>query len=665
MRIISRLFLVIILAFSYSTSSFAQNKDLEKANKKFKQYAFIDAQRIYLKLAEEGETSPELFRKLGDSYYFNGLYEEGAKWYGKLVELYPEETEPEYYFRYSQTLKATKDYDRSDKIMEKFMALKGEDLRADLFEEEPDYLEGISYTDSEYDVENLRWMNSRFSDFGTTIYENQLVFASSRDTGNYSKKIHTWNYEPFLDFYAAPIDQETGDIGKPEKFLKDLNTPFHESSAVFTADGNRVYFTRNNYNHGVKRKDAGGTTRLKIYTAVKRGNGWSSAKELPFSSDDYSISHPALSPDGKKLYFSSDMEGSLGLSDIWYVDITGEDEYGEPQNLGNTVNTEGRENFPFLSKKGNLYFSSDGRPGLGGLDVYVAAKDKNGNISYVINLGKPVNSPQDDFAFIVDEFQNKGYFSSNRNFGMGSDDIFSFTREPKPEPVCNTILDIIVKDSETLEPLPNATVVLMDGNASVQQTLKVDANGKVRITTDCNVEKIVRADEPEYFSAEEHVVTKRNNEIKEVELLLDPRITRVNEGDDLAKLLELKPIYFDFDRFNIRPDAAIELVKVIAVMETNPGMVVEIRSHTDSRGNDRYNLILSDKRARSTADYIVSRGIERERISGIGFGESQLINECSNGVDCTEKEHQLNRRSEFIVTSITGEELKSTPPQED
>ena len=664
MKIYPRFFLIIALALCCSHVMHAQDKELQKANKKFKQYAFIDAQRIYLRLAEEGQTSPELFRKLGDSYYFNGLYEDGAKWYGKLVEMYPEETTPEYYFRYAQTLKAAKDYKKSDEIMKKFMELKGTDLRADLFKEEPNYLQGISYTDSDYKVENLRRMNSRYSDFGTTIYEGKLIFASSRDTGNFSKKIHTWNYEPFLDFYEAPIDAETGEVGKPEKFLKDLNTPFHESSAVFTADGNRVYFTRNNYNHGVKRRDANGTTRLKIYTSVKRGDGWSSAKELPFNDDSYSVSHPAISPDGKKLYFSSDMEGSLGQSDIWYVDIKGDDEYGEPQNLGNVINTEGRENFPFLSKKGNLYFSSDGRPGLGGLDVYVAAKDKNGDIAYVINLGEPVNSPQDDFAFIVDESQNKGYFSSNRYYGMGSDDIFSFTREPKPEPVCNTILDVVVKDSETLEPLPNATVILMDADSNVEQTLKVDENGKVRINTDCNVEKLIRADEPDYFSAEDHVVTKRNNEIREVELLLDPRITKVNEGDDLAKLLNLKPIYFDFDRFNIRPDAAIELVKVIAVMETNPGMVVEIRSHTDSRGNDQYNMILSDKRARSTADYIVSRGIERERISGKGFGESQLINKCSNGVECTEEEHQLNRRSEFIVTSLGGEELRSDPPQE-
>ncbi|RXG32077.1 OmpA family protein [Leeuwenhoekiella marinoflava] len=634
------------------TFSFAQEKELSKADKKFESYAFIDAQKIYLRLAKEGYESAELFQKLGDSYYFNGKYEDSAKWFKKLVEKYPETVTPEYLFRYAQSLKGIKQYNESDKIMAEFRKLKGGDSRAELFAEEPDYLEEISYSDSEYEVENLRKTNSRLSDFGPMLYENKLIFSSSRDTGTTKRYIHTWNNEPFLDFYQAPIDAETGELGAVEKFGGNLNSRYHESSPTFTTDGNTMYFTRNNFSQGVKRTDKNGTIRLKIFKSVKKGDSWGTPVELPFNADDYSVSHPALSPDNKKLYFASDMPGTNGFSDIWVVDILGDNEYSTPENLGPIVNTEGRENFPYMSKKGNLYFSSDGRPGLGGLDIYVVTTKKNGDIAYVINLGEPINSPQDDFAFIVDEYTNTGYFSTNRYFGMGSDDIFRFTRIPKEIPVCESLITGTVRDKETNLPIPTATVSILDLEGNLLQKTEVNENGEYTLNPICDEEILIRADEPEYYSAEELVTAPSNGDSMVVDLYLEPRITKINEGDDLAKLLDLKPIYFDFDRFNIRPDAAEELTKVLAVMESNPTLVVEIRSHTDSRGNDAYNLSLSDKRARSTADWIVSRGIEPSRISGKGFGETQLINDCGNGSDCSEEQHQLNRRSEFIVISF-------------
>ena len=634
------------------TFSFAQEKELSKADKKFESYAFIDAQKIYLRLAKGGYESAELFQKLGDSYYFNGKYEDSAQWFEKLVEKYPETLTPEYLFRYAQSLKGIKEYEKSDKIMSDFRKLKGGDSRAELFAEEPDYLEEISYSDSEYEVENLRRTNSRLSDFGPMFYKDRIIFSSARDTGTTKKYIHTWNNEPFLDFYQAPIDIETGELGKVEKFGGSINSKYHESSPSFTADGNTMYFTRNNFSQGVKRTDKNGTVRLKIFKSTKKGDSWSTPVELPFNDDDYSVSHPALSVDNKQLYFSSDMPGTTGFSDIWVVDILDDNEYSTPKNLGPIINTEGRENFPYVSKKGNLYFSSDGRPGLGGLDIYVVATKKNGDFAYVINLGEPINSPQDDFAFIVDEYTNTGYFSTNRYFGMGSDDIFRFTRTPKEIPVCESLITGTVRDKETKFPIPTATVSILDLEGNLLQKTEVNEKGEYTLNPICGEEILIRADEPEYYSAEELVTAPADGGSMVVDLYLEPRITRINEGDDLAKLLDLKPIYFDFDRFNIRPDAEEELTKVLAVMESNPTLVVEIRSHTDSRGNDAYNLSLSDKRARSTADWIVSRGIEPTRISGKGFGETELINDCGNGSDCTEEQHQLNRRSEFIVISF-------------
>lgn len=652
MHVNFKILLLTLFVFSGLFKIQAQEKELSKADKKFESYAFIDAQKIYLRLAGDGYESPELFQKLGDSYYFNAKYEESAQWYAKLVDRYPDAVSPEHLFRYAQALKALQNYSKSDEIMEAFRKAKGGDSRAELFEEEPDYLEDISYSDSEYEVENLRRTNSRYSDFGPMFYENKLIFSSSRDTGTTKKYLHKWNNEPFLDFYQAPIDRETGELGFVEKFAEKLNSRYHESSPAFTNDGRTIYFTRNNYAQGVKRTDKNGTIRLKIYKSEKRGDSWSDPVELPFNNDEYSVSHPALSPDNKKLYFASDMPGTTGFSDLWVVDILDDNEYSEPRNLGPKVNTEGRENFPYISKKGNLYFSSDGRPGLGGLDIYVAATRKNGDIAYIINLGKPINSPQDDFAFIVDEFSNTGYFSTNRYFGMGGDDIFRFTRTIKAIPECRTSIVGTIRDAQTLLPIATATVSALDLDGNILQTTDVDENGKYELNPLCNTEILIRAEEPEYYSAEELVTTPIENKSKTVDLNLEPRITRINPGDDLAPLLNLNPIYFDFDRFNIRPDAAIELVKVLAVMESNPTLVVEVRAHTDSRGADAYNLALSDKRAKATANYIVSRGIDPSRISGKGFGETQLKNECANGVECTEEQHQLNRRSEFIVISF-------------
>ena len=650
--IIGKRFLQFIFLFTF-TFSFAQEKELDKAAKKFESYAFIDAQKIYLRLAGEGYESAELFKKLGDSYYFNGLYEDSAKWYQKLFDKYAETLTPEDLFRYAQSLKGIQKYSESDRIMERFRQLKGGDSRAELFEEKPDYLEEISYSESEYEVENLRRTNSRLSDFGPMFYENKLIFSSARDTGSTTKYIHKWNNEPFLDFYAAPIDAETGELGVVEKFGGNtINTRYHESSPTFTSDGNTMYFTRNNFSNGVKRTDKNGTVRLKIFKSVKKGGSWGAPVELPFNDNSYSVSHPALSPDNKQLYFASDMPGTVGFSDIWVVDILGDNEYSEPKNLGPIINTEGRENFPFISKKGNLYFSSDGRPGLGGLDIYVVATKKNGDVAYVINLGEPVNSPQDDFAFIVDDYLNIGYFSTNRYFGMGSDDIFRFSRKPVVIPVCTSLVTGTVRDKETNLPIPTATVSVIDLEGNVLETTQVNENGEYSLRPICGQEILIRADEPEYYSSESLITTPKGGGDQVVDLYLEPRITKINEGDDLADLLKLKPIYFDFDRFNIRPDAAEELTKVLAVMESNPSLVVEIRSHTDSRGNDAYNLSLSDKRAKSTADWIVNRGIEPSRISGEGFGETQLINDCGNGADCTEEQHQLNRRSEFIVISF-------------
>ena len=611
--------------------------------------AYIDAIEIYKELANEGHGSYDIFTKIADSYYFNSKYSDASKWYDKIVENYKESVTAEQYFRYAQTLRAIDEYDKADDMMNAFSELSGQDFRAELFKEKPDYVRVEGYRKSDYTIEMIRQINSRYSDFGPTYYKkDQIVFASSRDTGVFSRRIHKWNNQPFLDFYQSRI-REDGKMTPPTRFSKILNTKFHESTSTFSPDGNTVYFTRNNYTAKQYASSKNGINKLKIYRSRKGKDKWSEAEELPFNDDEYSAAHPTLSRDGKKLYFASDRPGTVGLSDIWVVDVLDDGTFSEPENLGRPINTEGRESFPFLSDTGTLYFASDGHPGLGGFDIFVSAPSSE-QIT-VLSLGAPINSPSDDFAFIVQDSSKTGFFSSSRKRGMGSDDIYKFSQEELPEPTCDVIITGVITDINTGEILPDAVVQLLSLENEVLAETEVDEQGLYSFDTSCSTRYIIRASERLYYDKEVVVTTTPEASTMEQDLALELRLTEVRLGDDLAKILDLKPIYFDYDKSDIRPDAAQELIKVISAMKQIKTMVISARSHTDSRGRDSYNLSLSDRRAKSTVAHIIANGVDASRISGKGYGETQLVNECANGVDCSDEDHQLNRRSEFIVIS--------------
>lgn len=624
-----------------STSVFAQEGQIQRADKKFDKLAYVDAREIYLKVAEKGHKSADLFQKIADSYYFNGNYESAEKWYNNLFASFPDEVEAEYYFRYAQTLRALKNYEKADEMMAKFNTINGSDLRAELFDNERDYLKNIEYKKSVYEIEDIRKINSRYSDFAPTEYEGKLIFASSRDTGGVTKNVHKWNNEPFLDLYQSNVGETANEYSTPKDFSNSLNSKFHESTTTFTKDGNTVYFTRNNYNKGNYRKSKNGTNKLKIYKSRKVDGIWQTPTEMPFNSDEHSTAHPALNEDNTKLYFASDMEGTIGLSDIWVVDVDETDTVGTPVNLGEPINTQGRETFPFMSSEGILYIASDGHPGLGGLDIFATA---GGEIE---NLGEPINSSYDDFTFIVNDSTRVGYFASNRKRGLGSDDIYKFLKTEAP---CDFTLVGTVKDKDSQQPIPEATVTLLDANGKILETTIADTAGKYSFTNvACESQFIIRGAKETYSSAEAYTTTGDESGTAVNDLELDLVQKPVAPGDDLTEILELNPIYFDFDKSNIRPDAALELEKVIAVMTKYPTMVIDARSHTDSRGIDAYNLSLSDRRAKSTVAYIIAQGIDASRISGDGYGEKELVNDCGNDANCSEEAHQLNRRSEFIV----------------
>lgn len=629
----------LVFVLSITIGAFAQGSKLNKADKKYDKYSYIDAIEIYEKVAEKGYKSVELFEKLGNAYYFNGELDKASKWYGELFAL-NQEVDSEYYFRYAQALKAERNYEKSNQYMELF-AQKTNDTRAKLFQENKNYLSDIDAVSGKYTMDKTD-VNSEFFDYGPTFFGKQIVFTSSRSEGNQYSKIHEWTKQNFTDLFVASIDNN-GKLGSVENFSKTVNTKYNESSPVFTKDGKTMYFTRNNYNDGKKRKSDDKVIMEKIYKAELVNGEWTNIKEVPFSNDNYKTAHPALSPDEKTMYFASDMPGSFGNSDLYKVSIDSNGKFGTPENLGPTINTEGRETFPFVDADNNLFFASDGHPGLGGLDIFEAKANGN-SFEKPVNVGKPLNSPMDDFSYVTNK-DGLGFFSSNRNGGSGFDDIYTFT-------VCTHTLSGLITDIDTKEILPNAKVILFDDKMNkISETISSD-KGVYSFKIECNKKYYVRASKEEYETTEKSFgpVTKTGESKLDIELKRN--IFPVEVGTDLAKILDVSIIYFDLDKWNIRPDAAEDLEKIIAVMNQYPNMTIDIRSHTDSRQTHKYNELLSDRRAKSTLEFMVKNGINRNRLTAKGYGETQLVNNCSNDVPCSEAEHQKNRRSEFIVLKM-------------
>jgi outer membrane protein OmpA-like peptidoglycan-associated protein/tetratricopeptide (TPR) repeat protein len=637
----------LFLSFSF-IQGFAQKTTLSKAQNNYDNYAYVDAINNYEKVAEKGYEDEKMFQKLGNAYYFKAELSQSLKWYNQLFNLYPNQ-EPEYFYRYSQALKSSGDYAKADQMLEQFVLKTKNDSRAELFKENRDYLNEIKANSDRYQVVDAG-VNSEFSDYGSSFLGTKLVFASARDTGGVSKKVFKWTNKYFTNLYWAEIKPD-GEMGKPERFERKINSKFNESTPVFTQDGKTMYFTRNNFLEGKRGRDSNKITLLKLYKATLNSDGvWSDITELPFNSDNYSVAHPCLSVDEKTLYFASDMPGSYGQSDLFRVSINADNTYGTVENLGPRVNTEGRETFPFISSDNELYFASDGRPGLGGLDVFVAKIEIDESFYDIQNVGEPINSKQDDFAYIINSKNKNGFFTSNREKGKGEDDIYRFVENKKL--TCDQSLTGVVTDLESGKILIGAKLSLFDKSFKSLQVTETDAQGRYTFAVDCGKTYYLRGENEDYFTKEVFVKSKFYSKNKELPVELEPRFKPITVGTDLAKTLGIPIIYFDLDKSFIRKDAAFELAKVLAVMQEYPNLKIEVRSHTDSRNSAKYNEKLSDSRAKATVAWLVENGITSDRLIGKGYGESQLVNHCSDGVKCTEQEHQANRRSEFIIVSM-------------
>ena len=649
---------ILVSTFTQTICGQSEKEALQKAANYYKNLDYVQAINAYESIARKGVETQELLENLANAYYYNADYKQANKWYAKLFASTDAKTgkpyniNPEYYYRYAQTLKSVEDYEASDKMMDKFVALKGNsDSRAVLFQKNRDYQAEIKRNSDRMVLHPLQ-INTNKSEYGTAFYGNNIVYATSK--GGILKKRADWTGDNFYSLYEATTDSLQ--VFKKGK-LNGINTKFNESTAAFSKDGNTIYFTRNNFIHNEVKTNGDETVLLKIFKATKNKSGkWEDVKEMPFNSNIHSVAHPALSPDGKYIYFASDMKGTIGASDIYRAKIL-KNGYGKPENLGTLINTQGRESFPFVSDDNILYYSSDGFPGLGGLDIYAVKLDEEGNpISKPVNVGRPANSAEDDFCYVINTHTKIGYLTSNRPGGKGSDDIYSFYEEAPVQFSCKQAINGIVKNAKSLEVIADAKITLLDKSLKLIEEQISDKEGTFSFlyTSNCKDEQLIIKTIREGFSSDEQNITLTGLKDAYAEVLLSPIVEKkpIKIGDDLSKELKIDNIYFDYDKANIRPDAAEQLAKIVKVMEEYPTMKIDVRLHTDSRGSDSYNLALSQRRAKSTIKWLIAHGIHKDRITGKGYGETQLVNGCSNGVPCTEEQHQANRRSEFIIISM-------------
>ncbi len=712
MRNIKKLF-VIIFVFSIQFIN-AQDQDLARAKRFFDRTYYIEAITLYEKLAEE-KPSQEIIKNLADSYYYTNDLVKAQRYYRFLIKNYDKDLERNYYFKYAQTLKATGNFEEANEALKAYYAKSANNEDLANFEKDSKTLENVSAIGNRFEIKNLA-INTPNSEFGAVKYNDRLVFSGVKLKPGLFDKKYKWDNATYLNLVSIPIKSINASDSITNYFSKELKTGMHESNAVFTKDGKTMYFTRNNSKNGSKRKNEEKISNLQIFRAELVNGKWTNIVSLPFNSDDYSVEHPALSADEKILYFASDMPGTVGSFDIFSVNIN-QGAFDAPKNLGYIINTDKREQFPFVSKENKLYFSSDGHLGYGSLDIFVS--EINGKeYEKPVNVGLPVNSNLDDFSFYFDSDTKEGYFASNRKGGKGSDDIYQL-KEIKELIVedCKQFISGIITDVDTKLALENATVILQDSNQKQLNSVITSTDGKFSFTVPCETSYTILASKESYTSNSKsitsgktrnanndasmtlkllEIVKKEEQQIAEnkrkQELILEEdnkkkdalALIALKEAEKKAKadkiiaaevrkkekvdqilaqekdvvrdkgrlIIKTDPIYFDYNMWYIRKESKVVLGRVVALMKKYPDMVIEIGSHTDCRGNAKFNEDLSQKRANSTREFIIESGISAKRVMAKGYGESVPIIKCKTDDACSEEEHELNRRSEFVIKNL-------------
>ncbi|NVJ88292.1 MAG: OmpA family protein [Flavobacteriaceae bacterium] len=606
------------------------------ANSKYNSMSYAEAIALYKGLVADGYGSPELFENLGNSYYLQSNYALAKVSYDSLFKRTRDVSKSTYY-RYINVLRSEKEAKKADKLyatlLKKYPKEKIEDKLKNRIFLSPEVLVVSSVT-----LKNSK-INSPYSDYKASyLGEDKIVYSSSKETKSFLSTKSIWNNEAYTNLYESRFDGDSL-IGEVSKLKGRINRFYNESSAVFTKDGKTMYFTRNNHLANQVKTDSLENVLLKIYKARYNGKRWVDIEELPFNSNQYNCAHPALSPDEDYLYFSSDMPGTKGESDLYRVSIS-DNTYGTPENLGAQINTLGRDTFPFITSENVLIFSSDYRKGQGGLDLYYT--DLKSTNKRVYTFSAPINSTSDDFGLVYKVSEGTGFMSSNRKEdNVGSDDIYELSglTIPKLED-----LTVMIKSKKGNDVIGNTSVSLSNENKSVLGTITAINNQVSLLDVDPSKEYNLQVNNENYQPYASSLKFKGTNTTTIYLTEKAPPPAPV----DLQELLKLEIIYFDFDKHAIRSDAAIELAKIVEILNRYPVINLEIIGHTDSFGPTAYNERLSARRAASTKQWLVDRGISSDRITTIGYGEKQPINDCERN-KCTKEQHNQNRRTEFLI----------------
>lgn len=714
------LFLLMAVLLPICTS--AQFNPEKKADQYYDDMAYRNAAEIYEKLYQENSADTKYVQRLAYSYYKMLDFQKALYYYSKLVQT--DIYQPDDYYSYAQLLRIAGKYDDSKTWLVKYIISAPGDQRAKKQLESLNQLLKLRTDNENITVKNMA-QNTHFTDMCPTFYKDQIVYSSAKDSFSMVRNEYKWNDQPFLDLYKSEAGA-TPNIKSDKSFSSDLNSRLHEGPVCFNKDFNTIYFTRNNFISGKVNRNAQGVNNLKIFIADFDGKEWKNVRGLPFNSDVYSVGHPALSPDNQTLYFVSDMPGGFGETDVYKSELVN-GSWSKPLNLGEGVNTKGKEMFPFVDQDGILYFSSDGQPGYGGLDIFASRPEDNGNY-LTVNLGSKLNSQYDDFGYVINNDSLVGYFTSNRPGGKGEDDNYYFE-------INKIDLRVISYDDHSKLVIPGSKIELVSTDGKVIESKIADKEGSAEFSIDPREKYQLLAENTTYVPQKKDIQLHgstfnfiQNEDIflkqaypyltievidKESGLIIPNALVDISEGkydeneledsngiikmkmnastdysfyvtaeeyfDKTAKFSSadkapgeysltvemekltagkqfiLEDLYYDLNKFNIRPDAAIVLDKLARILVDNPEVRIEIGSHTDSRGTAESNMTLSQNRSESVVAYLVSKGVAKNRLVAKGYGETQLINKCADGVDCPEVDHQANRRT---VIEILNQDIR-------
>ena len=653
---ITKFLIVAIIAGLFSTNAIAQKDHLAVADQAFEGQEYYKAitllKKAYSKEKDKANKAEIIF-KTAECYRFVNDSKQAETWYRKALKIkYPENNVQLYY---ANALKANGKFEDAIVEYEKYSELVPDDPRGKNGAEACALAQKWVDNPSRYVVENAVQLNGKQMDFSPSYASKnhkELYFTSSRDNAS-GNEVDGWTGQGFTDIFSATIDNK-GKWSKPKPLPATINSIYNEGAAVMNNDFNQMIFTR----CGVKKKVKMG---CELYSTNKNGDTWTEAEVLPFfvkdegdDSTQVTVGHPALSADGKVLVFASDAEGGKGGRDLWKSTFDEEKKRWEKPVALASINTPGDEMYPFIHADGTLYFASNGHIGMGGLDIFMA-EAQGEDWGQVTNMRSPINSSGDDFAIIFEKEQEKGFFTSNREDGKGSDDIYSFLLPALKFTLCGTVTDYKTKAA-----IGDATVSIVGTDGSSLETT-TDSKGKYCFYLAPATSYVITAGKKDFYLNKTGKTTTVGFE-EDKDLISD------FELDPINRVIDLPNIFYDLGKWDLRPESKVALDGLVETLNDNPTIVVELGSHTDTRASDSYNLSLSQKRAQSVVDYLIENDVVGERLVAKGYGETtpkvldaavgelpagSVINDAFiaklAGEELKEEAHQLNRRTEFKV----------------